>query len=147
MRIVETYLFSSLITLITRCTIGRGLSLNQTTGISPACTAVVQFHKNKISPRWNAGAMDSDITQTIGTAEFVRRQSPFQAIKGELRAVKIPRMRAREDRSLVGLQAIAACSEERGVWCRYWCSMAPARNEGRIGKGKTLSWNKYVEAG
>lgn len=60
------------------------------------------------------------MTQTIGTAEFVRMQSPFQAMKGELRAVNIARMKARDDRSLGVPELMVASSEERGVCCRYW---------------------------
>ncbi|KAF2997736.1 hypothetical protein E8E14_003159 [Neopestalotiopsis sp. 37M] len=37
-----------------------------------------------MSPRWNAGAMDSETTQTMGTVELVRTESPFHAMKAVL---------------------------------------------------------------
>lgn len=37
--------------------------------------------QKSMSPRWNVGAMDSEITQTIGNEESARTQSAFQAIK------------------------------------------------------------------
>lgn len=38
------------------------------------------------SPRWNAGAIDSDVTQTIGVAETVKMHKPFHAMNVVLNA-------------------------------------------------------------
>jgi len=37
------------------------------------------------SPRWKAGAMDSEITHTTGYGDAVRMERPFQAMNGVLR--------------------------------------------------------------
>lgn len=87
-----TYVVPSENTRITRCTIGRGLPSNQTTGMSPASTVGVQFQRNRMSPRWKAGAMDSDMTQITGAGEFVRTQRPFHAMKVALSGMRMPRM-------------------------------------------------------
>jgi len=54
------------------------------------------FQRKRISPLWKAGAIDSDITHTIGIGEADKTENPFQTIKGELRARKTGSDLARE---------------------------------------------------
>ncbi|KAJ0107557.1 hypothetical protein J7T55_007747 [Diaporthe amygdali] len=58
------------------------------TGISPTSIVDVLFHKSKMSPRWNVGVIDSEITQTMGTRESVTRQSVFHIMNVDAKGVE-----------------------------------------------------------
>ena len=64
---------------------GKGASSNQTTGMSPTSIEEVRFHRNKMSPLWKAGAMDSDTTHIMGVDELVTKLSPFHITNNVLR--------------------------------------------------------------
>lgn len=69
-----------------RWTIGSLCSENHKTGMSPAEMGVVRFQRKIKSPRWNAGAIDSEMTTMMGCKEFVASERPFQSMKAELTA-------------------------------------------------------------
>lgn len=100
----DTYLSPSPRTFSARCTIGNGFPGNQTTGISPTYTSDARFERKRISPRWNAGAMDSDITTTIGCVLAVTTERAFQSMKGVARTRRASRALLRISRlDIVGL--------------------------------------------
>jgi hypothetical protein len=49
------------------------------------------FHRKIRSPRWKAGAIDSEMTHITGSGDAVRMERAFQLIKGKVRVSKIGR--------------------------------------------------------
>jgi hypothetical protein len=47
---------------------------------------LLRFERKSKSPRWKAGAIDSEMTDTMGTDDAVRIESPFHIISGVLKA-------------------------------------------------------------
>lgn len=67
--------------------------------LTPALIIDVEFQRMSMSPRWKAGAIDSEITHMSGFEELDMTHNPFQAMSGVVIAIENARISAR--RSLI----------------------------------------------
>lgn len=112
----KTYFkLSKATTFIARWTIGSARPGNQHTGISPTSIRGCLFHKNSRSPRWKAGAMDSDMTTTIGCGEPVITINDFQSINGSVMQSRTHRAELRGARYCLGAIVCDCCG-----WGDFW---------------------------
>jgi hypothetical protein len=114
-------------TSMVRCTIGIGLSGNQQIGIWPTQTISVLFQRRITSPRWKAGAIDSESITIIGCDVFDITDKSFYSIYGVDKRHKHTNRSAQKllvDQVIVGKYSSSRSSEygpasEGRLYCFY----------------------------
>lgn len=68
--------------------------------MSPTRMRSLRFERKSRSPLWKAGAIDSEMTHTMGVDDAVRTDSPFHSISGVVNVDRRDRICTKFGRSL-----------------------------------------------